>query len=134
MSNMLETIKQDRMKARKQKNQRVITILSTVLGEMETMSSRTRTEVTDAQLISNLDKAITSLKERMALRGEDDNTIFEIDLLSRYVPSKLTEDEIRKIKKDIGATTAKELMPYLSVNYSGLYDGKTASKIANEVV
>lgn len=132
MSEILQKIKQDQLVARKNRDQRIVTILSTVIGEMETIATRDRSEITDEQVTRNIDKAIDAIKQRIEARGETADLLFEMELLQSYVPRKLTEDEIRTIKQEIGATSAKELMPYLKQHYAGMYDGKVASMVANE--
>lgn len=131
---ILSTLKSDLLKSRKSQDKKKIIILSTVIGEVETLQSRDKTkEIKDSDVIRLIDKSIQALQERKELRPEDGTEIeYELNILEAYVPKKLTEDEIRKIKEDNGFSSARELMPFLKKNYDGLYDGRVASQIANE--
>lgn len=129
---MLTKLKFDLLQSRKNQDSERSTILSTLIGEIETIQSRDKSkEMTNADIIRLIDKTIENTKERLKYR-DDPKSHLEIELLSIYVPKKLSEEEIRQIKEDNKFTSAKELMPFLKKHYDGLYDGKLASKIANE--
>lgn len=129
---MINKIKQDLLQARKDRNKEISTILSTVIGEIETIQSRDRTkELKDADIIRLIDKSIEALQETIKIKGTCDKSSFEISILQKYVPTKLTEEELIKIKEENGFTSPKEMMPFLVKNYAGQYDGKLASKVAS---
>lgn len=65
----------------------------------------------------------------------------EIEVVQRYLPKALSEDEARDavaaIIEEVGATTKKDLgkvMKEVRVRYPGQIDGKLASKIAGELL
>jgi uncharacterized protein len=129
---MIKKLKHDLLQHRKNKETNKALILSTLIGEIETLQSRDKSKsLTDGDIIKMIDKTIINTKERLQYRADEQGEL-EVLLLSSYLPKRLTEEEIKKIKIDNGFTSAKELMPFLKANYDGLYDGKLASKIANE--
>lgn len=131
MSEILETLKKDLLKNRKEQNKQNVTIISTLIGEVQTISSRDRNKtITDQDIIRIIDKSIEALQERLKHRPSSELE-HEIELLSQYVPEKLSEEELIRIKEDNGFSSAKEMLPYLKANYDGLYDGKLAAKVAN---
>lgn len=131
MSEMLAQIKAAQLKARKAKDTVTATPLTTVMGEVENLS-KTEGGLADDIVMRVLRKNIQGVKDTIAVKGETVELKNELDLLESFYPKMLTEDEIRQIKKDIGATDVKTLMPYLSKNYKGLFDGKLAKSIAEE--
>jgi uncharacterized protein len=62
----------------------------------------------------------------------------EIAMLEDYLPKQLGETDLRAaietIVSDTGATSIGPIMKELSARYPGRYDGKLASRIAQEVV
>lgn len=131
MSEILETLKKDLLKNRKEQNKQNVTIISTLIGEVQTISSRDRNKtITDQDIIRIIDKSIEALQERLKHRPSSELE-HEIELLRQYVPEKLSEEELIRIKEDNGFSSAKEMLPYLKANYDGLYDGKLAAKVAN---
>jgi uncharacterized protein YqeY len=58
----------------------------------------------------------------------------EIEVLSSYLPSLMTEDQLRVIIKDLidGNSNIGSIMGNLSKNYKGLVDNKRAMEIAKE--
>lgn len=131
---MINELKRDLMESRKKQEKEKVIILSTVIGEIQTLQSRDKNkDISNQDIIKLIDKSIDALQERIKLRPDTkEQCTFEINVLKKYVPTKLTEEQIRKIKLDNGFTSAKELMPFLKANYNGLFDGKLASKIAGE--
>lgn len=129
---ILQRLKEELLQNRKTKNKTNVIILSTMIGEIQTLQSRDRTrELQDIDVIKLIDKSIQGLQERNAIRPSDE-LLHEINLLNSFLPKKLSENEIRRIKTENSFASAKELMPFLSKHYPGLYDGKLASKIASE--
>lgn len=133
MNKAQEQIRADIMSARRARDTKTVTSLSTVLGEIETLQSRDRSkDIKDSDVFRIIDKSIEALRERINLRGHDADTEIEITLLEAYIPRKLTEEELREIKTKNGFTSPREMMPYLVKNHAGQYDGKLASKVASE--
>lgn len=133
MSKILENIKAAQLSARKTKDQLSAKALTTVIGEVENLAKQKNSKgLNDQTVMKVLKKNMDSVKENIDERGSTEELETELKLLESFYPKMLTVDEIRNIKKEIGATDKKTLMPYLSKNYAGLFDGKVASEIAEE--
>ena len=70
-----------------------------------------------------------------------DKEIAEIEVIQRYLPKPLSEDEARaavaRIVEEVGATTKKDLgtvMKEVRARHPGQIDGKLASRLASELL
>jgi uncharacterized protein YqeY len=103
-------------------------------------------EAKDEEVVAVLQKAVKSRRDSIdAFRagGRDDaakKEEAEIEVLSRYLPKALTEDETRaaiaKLVTELGLSSKKDmgrLMKELKSRHEGV-DGRVASKIAGEVL
>ncbi|AKF13109.1 aspartyl-tRNA amidotransferase subunit B [Sinorhizobium phage phiN3] len=139
MSTIYSKIKADFIGARKKRIQLNVSLLSTVIGEMDNEASRAKTgskEVSDEVAIKVLKKFSSNLEEVINLSKNDivrdgDPEIEKI-IIDSYLPKQLTEDELRAAIKTSGFTSMKDIMAFLKANHAGLYDGKMASQIAKE--
>lgn len=95
------------------------TVLGTILGEFDRVSKNP----SDEQCLQLIKKMI----ESNVLTGQLNENI----LLSQFIPVQLTTSEITKIITDINFKSIGECMKFFKENYTGLYDGKTVSKIFN---
>jgi len=142
MNTILKEIKKEYMKYRKEKVKEMISLYSTVIGEIEKVGKDNgNRETTEEETIQVIKKVIKSLNETINIiedRGADSKEIEEYVLqvseLEKYLPKQLSEEELEKIinsLKEEGKNIG-EIMKYLKENYSGRYDGKLASQIARK--
>lgn len=122
-----EKINADLKLAMIQKNEVVKSLLRVVIGEF----NRVDKTVSDEKATSILKKMVENAKEL--------GNINEIEILSGYLPSQLSETELREvilsITKDTGASSMKDMgkvMNGLKEKYAGMYDGKLASSLIKE--
>jgi len=120
-------INADLKSAMLQKNEEVKSLLRVVIGEF----NRVDKTVTDEKATAILKKMVENAKELGNLK--------EVEILSGYLPTQLSETELREailtISKDIDATTMKDMgkvMNGLKAKYAGMYDGKLASTLIKE--
>lgn len=129
MNDLKEMIKEDRLTARMlnkdQVNKEEISILTVLLGEIETIESRNRTELNDGQIISIIKKLIESC--------ELTNEPKSVKILEAYLPSQLTEQEIEDIIKENPDLKLGDFMKYLKTEYDGRFDGKVASGLFRSI-
>ena len=101
----------------------------------------------DPDELAVLTRAVKSRKDSIASYVEGgrqdlaDKEQAEIDVIQRYLPKALTEDEAREaiaaIVAEVGASTKKDLgkvMKEVRARYPGQLDGKLASTIAGELL
>ena len=128
---MIDKLRADRMQARKDGAKIKTSILTTLLGEVETNLKR------DPKFdVIKLIKKFVKNNEETLERATDKVAInilkTEIQILSEYLPKQLTEDDIRVIISDINKSEINNIgiiMKHFKENYSGRYDGSVVSKI-----
>jgi uncharacterized protein YqeY len=111
-------------------------ILTTLLGELENIAKRNGTDITDDMVVKTCKKFIASNDEFLAATKDPlvvHRLTEENNLLELYLPSQLTEDELKNIIIESEFITVPEIMKFLKENYSGKYDGKVASRLAKEL-
>ncbi len=134
---LFEKVKQDRMSARKAKNESMTSVLTTLVGELEGQAKRTGSEVTDEMVIQTCKKFILNNSDTLKLTittEVNEKLVAENAALIIYLPKQLTEQDLRVIVSQLNATNLGEVMKHLKDNYNGQYDGKMASAVAKELV
>lgn len=129
--NLKEQISVDIKAAMKSKNTGKLSILRVLKGEIERgeQSSAGKVELSDAEIIKIIKKMVDGISTTT-------KNASELKVLNEYLPSQLSEANIRNIISDIqelGIKNIGEIMQYFSRNYAGRYDGKLVSSLAKEV-
>lgn len=134
MSTLLQKIKEDQVAARKAGDKFEATVLTTLLGEAGPSGTQ---EVTDQDVQGTVVKFIKNIEGVIGFVHSSDTQAKmrrEVEILERYLPKQLTEDELRVIVvnyiKHHGCDTVGGVMKMLKQEYDKRYDGKTASQIA----
>lgn len=117
------------------RNDKIIyNLLSTIIGECEQISKNPSND----QIISIIQKMYKDNNITLQSLSDDrkeliDNLKKENDYLETFLPKQLTEDELYAlINSQIqSGNNMPKVMKYLSENYKGRYDGKTAARICN---
>ena len=135
--NLFEQLKADRVTARKAKDAISISILTTLVGELEGIAKRSGNEITDNSVIDIckkfIDNNLITLGFQVTTESADE-LMRENVVLSRYIPKQLTADELRSIIAASGISNKGLIMKHLKANYNGQYDGTVASKLADTLV
>ena len=150
---ILDNVKVKFKEARKSRNKSVALVLSTVIGELETISKRTGEEITDSQVVKYLRKVIdnnTLVIKETTNTDVADKLKAEIVVLTQFLPKQLTESELLAIIESMKSSIelkSKELldsgkkvnviaeaMSQLKSNYAGLYDGAMAAKLIKKIL
>ena len=133
---LLDQIKQDQLDARKAKNKVVASILTTLIGELETQSKGKGIDLHDATVLSVVKKFKVNIAFTLAKAPSDDLRI-ELETLSRYEPQQLSEIELKYIIDEFvndGFNSIAKIMSKLKECYSGKYDGALAAKLINHAL
>lgn len=160
---IVEEIKKDLISALKEKNELAVSTLRMVTSSIFNKEMEKRVKVLEAE--PNLNEE--QIKEKVKLTDEEVIEVIasevkkrrdsisqfeqggrtdliekennELEVLKKYLPKELTEDEIRKIVKDsiakAGATTMKDIgivMKEVSPQTKGKADGNIVAKIVRE--
>jgi uncharacterized protein YqeY len=125
-----QIIQTDKLNARKTKNKEELTILTTLLSEIEAFGKTNgNRDTTEDEAIKIIQKFKKNAEETMKLSGNK-NIKKEISIYDRYLPTLMTTDELKVIITNSKLTNIGEIMKYLNQNYKGKFDGKEASIIA----
>lgn len=141
---MLQKIKEDQKSYRLQyrdtkdmKYQTCNLILSTLIGEIETKSKNVGKPLSNEDVVALIKKFIKGIEESLVVR-QNDTLVVQKELLESYLPKQLSETNLRSVILTIIAKQEKPnvglVMKSLKEEYSGMYDGAVASKIAKELI
>lgn len=134
---MFERIKKERNESRLNRDVLKASLLTTLQGEIETISRRDGKEITDELCVKVIKSFIKGINEVLLLTFND-VMVKEKEILEALLPSQLTEDELTKIINEIlrrpGTVTMGLVMNSLKQEYPGLYDGKLASCILKDLL
>jgi len=145
--NMLSKLMADMKDAMKNKEKdRLLTLrnmISTVKAK-QIDSGKTLSDDEIIKLIQGMAKKIKdSIEQYINGHREDlaEKEQLELEIIKKYLPTQLSEDELRVIVKEViaesGATSMadmKSVMPLLMPRIAGKGDGKLASNIVKEVL
>lgn len=144
---MLEKFQQDMIKAMKEKNKEELSVLRMAKGATDKIRIDQKKEVDDQLLIEVIAKEIKSRNDSIAefkKGGREDlvsKTENEIDILKRYLPEQLSEEEVDKIIDEAfvelspqGMKDMGKVMSMVSPKVKGCFDmGVVSSKIKSRL-
>ncbi|MGE0160096.1 MAG: GatB/YqeY domain-containing protein [Gemmatimonadales bacterium] len=140
-SPLKDRIQSDLNAARKQRDKLRTLVLSTILADMKYREIEEIREGDDDMMIQVLSKGIKQRKdaaEQMRGGGREDlaaNEDAQIAVLAPYLPTSLSEADVRAMVREAiasGATQVGPLMGILMPKLRGRFDGKEANRIARE--
>ena len=117
-----EKLKSDQLAARKARDTKLVTYLSTIIGEIETKDKIK--PMTDSDVIALLKKFKDGIDETVNKVGTTDTTSFELNVIKQYMPQQLSVQEIKQILGDNNITNIKDAQQYMRANHAGMYNGK----------
>lgn len=142
---MREKILNDLISAMKNKDKETLTVLRMVKGAIQLEEINKKQELNDEDVIAVLSKQIKTRKESIVefeKAGRTDlveQTTSEIDILSKYMPEQLSEEEIIKVIDEAFNTLKPEkpsdmgkLMGFLTPKLKGKADMSFVSKTIKE--
>lgn len=151
----MATVKADQLTARKIRDKEAASILTTLIGEASMPGKNDgNRESTDAEVQAVMKKFLKNANETMGhliktgthAESPEASKILElqleIDILEKYMPKLMTNEELRAIVVDIvdvelpekSPRMMGEVMKLLKARHNGLYDGKSASGIVKDVL
>lgn len=144
---MLEKFQQDMIKAMKEKNKEELSVLRMAKGAMDKIRIDQKKEEDDQLLIEVIAKEIKSRNDSIAefkKGGREDlvsKTENEINILKRYLPEQLSEEEVDKIIDEAfvelapqGMKDMGKVMSMVSPKVKGCFDmGVVSSKIKSRL-
>lgn len=136
---LIEKLKQDHLTARKNKEQVKTSVLSTVIGEASSKAVvKDGEKIVSDDLVSNtIKKFVKGIDETLEIVQNNQQLLEERAILTGYLPTSLTEEKLTEIIRsaiDNGSDNMGSIMGLLKTNHPNAYDGKVASRIANELL
>jgi len=142
---MRQKILNDLVSAMKNKDKETLTVLRMVKGAIQLEEINKKQELNDEDVIAVLSKQIKTRKESIVefeKAGRNDLTIqtqSEIEILSKYMPEQLSEEEVLKVIDEAFNTLKPEkpsdmgkLMGFLTPKLKGKADMSFVSKTIKE--
>ena len=138
---LVDELKKAQMEALKQKDTLTRSVLQIVTGKAKLVEIEKRTKnesLTDDDVILVINKVIKELEEEIlafknAGRLEKvEELTKQKDILSKYLPKQLTEEEIKEIINTLEDKSMPNIMKHFKQNYLGKCDMKLVNKLANE--
>jgi uncharacterized protein YqeY len=141
VSTLQDRLREDLNASRKARNKPLTLVLGTVLADVENHHTSVQRDITDADVIDVLRKAIKRRREsfeafekggRAELAAQERD---EIAALEGYLPASVGDDEIRgAVRAAIagGAANMGAVMGKVGAAYKGRAEGSTISRIAKE--
>ena len=138
---LVKTIQAEYLAARYAKDTLKANLLSTLLGEAQTIGKDAgNRDATDEETVAVIKKFIKGANEvAESARNNHQamtNAYKEIEILDSYLPKQLTVDEIRSIIGTLHDLNDHFNMGFIQKhfkdNYPMLYDGKVVAMVANE--
>ena len=136
---IIDEIKKDNVQAMKDKNTLARAIYGVVMNKVllaNIEAKKDGKELTDTDVIQILQKTIKELteeKENYVKAGniaEAENIEKQKEILSKYLPQMMTEDEIRNIIANMEDKSIPSVMKHFKANYAGKVDMSLVNKIA----
>jgi len=142
---LINQIKSDALIARKARQTDTATLLTTLYSEASMIGKNAgNRESTDAEVLQVIEKFVKNANEiqNILLKKNKDVSHIENEILvlSRYLPQKMSYEELGHVIRGIikGLTEDKspklmgEVMGMLKILHGGQYDGKLASEIVKK--
>jgi len=142
---LIETIREDRLKALKSKDDKKKNLLGVLIAD----ACKDEKKPDDTTVVRFVKKFIENAKENLqalekgggASAGIEDARR-EIDILTEYLPTQLTGDSLREAIRQVIAREAIEPLPAsmgkvmkaMGVHHAGEYDGKEASELVKGIL
>ena len=137
-------LKSQKLQARKTKNSVQLSLINTLLGELDTDVKRSNPDpkpenYTDEIIIAKVKKFIKSMDETSKYKHDADLSPQEIsvkneeyEILNSFLPKQLTEKELRFIIDVNSGCDKKTLFSFLKAEYAGLYSGQLVNQLYSE--
>lgn len=131
---LIEQIKKDQLAARKSGNKVESSLLTTLVGESEKIGKdKGNRAPTDDEVQTVVKKFMKGVEENIRLTGKQE-FLQEKEILNRYLPKMLSEEQLDEIVKDLAESLQNKgkVMAALASNYKNMYDGKQAMSIVSK--
>jgi len=142
---LISQIKLDALIARKARQTDTATLLTTLYSEASMIGKNAgNRESTDAEVLQVIEKFVKNANEVRIILLKNNKGVGYVDneilILSKYLPQKMSYEElghvirgiIKGLRKDKSPKLMGEVMSMLKILHGGEYDGKMASEIVRK--
>lgn len=130
---LINEIKKDQLAARKLGLKLEALLLTTLMGEIETLAKRDGSLVSDELVQAVVQKFLKSNRETLEVSfGNTADLLTEQNILNRYLPSQLTIEQLHIVLE--GVTNIGQGMKLLRTEYPNRYDGATARQVIEDMI
>ena len=136
---LIDEIKKDNVQAMKDKNALARAIYGVVMNKVMLAGIEAKAkgqELADSDVVQILQKTIKELTEerenylKAGNQTEADNIAVQKELLTKYLPQMLSEEEIKNIIAGMDDKSIPSIMKHFKANYAGKVDMGLVNKIA----
>ena len=136
---LIDEIKKDNVQAMKDHDSVARAIFGVVMNKVLLNSIELKKdgkEQEDGDVVQIIQKTIKELKEerenyiKVKNETEAENITKQIDIISKYLPKMMTEDEIKSVINSLEDKSIPSVMKHFKANYAGKVDMSLVSKIA----
>ena len=136
---IIDEIKKDNVQALKDKNALARAIYGVVMNKVMLAGIEAKakgTELADSDVVQILQKTIKELTEerenylKANNEAEANNIAIQKELLTKYLPQMLSEEEIKSIIETLEDKSIPSIMKHFKANYAGKVDMGVVNKIA----
>lgn len=140
---MKEKIMTDLKNAMKNQNKDLLNVVRMIKGAIQLEEINLKRELTDEEVIAVISKQIKIRKETINELKDSDRTDLinqtskEIDILEKYMPAMMSEEEINKVLDEVFATvnpTSQADIGKIMGKVSPLLKGKADMSLVNKLV
>jgi uncharacterized protein YqeY len=134
-------LKKAKMAALKNKDtnaQNVMGVLIAAYQKAESDKKVKGQEMTDADMVSILNKVLKELEDEKAMYEsanrtvEAANSLAQMEIVKSYMPEMMSEEEVRKVIEGLEDKSIKNVMQTFKSQYAGKVDMGLVSKVARE--
>jgi uncharacterized protein YqeY len=134
-------LKKAKMVALKNKDtnaQNVMGVLIATYQKAESDKKVKGQEMTDADMVSILNKVLKELEDEKAMYEsanrtvEAANSLAQMEIVKSYMPAMMSEEEVRKVIEGLEDKSIKNVMQTFKSQYAGKVDMGLVSKVARE--
>jgi uncharacterized protein len=141
MSRLFDRLKEDLTASRRAQEKPLTLLLGTLVSDVKNREIELRRPLTDEDVVEVLQRGAKRRRESIAMYSEGgreelaDKERFEVATIERYLPARVSDDEIRAAVREAiagGATSLGAIMGRVAPRFKGRADGAVINTIVRE--
>lgn len=138
---LYQQLKEEQLKAQKAQDAKYLGVIRLLTSELSYKAIENKGEVSDAEAIAVLNKEAKKRVESIAMyekyndSARADQEKYELEIIKRYLPELMGEEEISRIVDGVAAesgVTGGRLIGLVSAKLKGKADGGMIARIVNQ--